>query len=1129
MPSIIPVPVLRSSDPLVYRRLLGQIQSDQLSLLRIQDRVSTGRRIQVPSEDAPAAVRAMGLQRLLEQKNQSAHNLDSTQSYLSASEAAIGGVSDVIIDTRALALSMADNTRTDIERDAAAAEISRAIEQLVANANRRFRDRALFAGTQAGVTPFSFEGAFIAFNGKSGSLPRSADLGMLFQSNVTAQEVFGAFSDGVQSIADLNPIVTEQTRLGDLRGGQGITTTSILVSDGPNSSTIDISSAETVGDVIDLLQANPPEGRRITARAVGNRIQVELDALGGGNLTIREIGGGTTAAELGIFDPNGVGVGPLVGDDLNPILRSTTELRNVLGVRATAVLQSTASGPGISEFSNDIVFEAKLRGAEFNDYDIHYVDDAALQAAPGLPAGSETARLETSATSSAASLAFSGLNNNLILTADTAGAAFNDTKFVIASGGALGAGASASFDASSRTVTIQVDSGGASEIQNVIAAIDASTPFTATYDGSDPADGGYAATATVAAGDIGNLEADTGNSGGDANTIFVHIQPGSSTANNVVAALQAPANGIADLFDVSLDEKDMGSVLLSGGDGIVDVDATATTANGEGEDLDQSTGFLITNGGQTYTIDLTDARTVEDLLDTLNGSGAFVRAEINSAGNSIDIRSRLSGADLHISENGGSTATQLGVRTFSHTTILDDLNHGAGVRTDEDVDFTIRRSSGVEVDVNISTAETVGDVVDLINLAAGEDIAQLASSGNGIQIVESNPTGGVALSVIKAPASSAAWDLGLVEIGQTESYSTDGAAPLAASALVTFVSPDDIDNAFKVTSTQPGTLHNGVQIVIDGSGTTAAASAAFDSGAGTLTITIDPTQSTANDVVSAINDATNIPFEAALDLTSDPGNSGAGLIPTIGTVGLTSGGTLNATAERAAVVTAFAVPYTVDSFIHIEAADAGEAFNDVVVEFRDTLVGDVAAASYDAGAKRLTIDVQVGVTTANTVIAALGSVAEFNATLDTQVDPSNDGTGPVGGGEFTLAGGTPEVLQADDVNPFEVQSVFNTLLRLRTALGDSELTQIERLVDSIDVDFRRANFSRAEIGARQNALDSLRTRLEDEDIELRRTLSTEIDADLVEAISELTSRQAAFEASLRLIGQTLQLNLLQFL
>ena len=172
---------------------------------------------------------------------------------------------------------------------------------------------------------------------------------------------------------------------------------------------------------------------------------------------------------------------------------------------------------------------------------------------------------------------------------------------------------------------------------------------------------------------------------------------------------------------------------------------------------------------------------------------------------------------------------------------------------------------------------------------------------------------------------------------------------------------------------------------------------------------------------------------------------------------------------------------------------------------------------------------QVGVTSANTVITALGSVAEFNATLDLETDATNNGSGPVRGGQFTLAGGTPEVLQADDVNPFEVQSVFNTLLKLRTALNESDLAEIERLVNAIDTDFRRVNFSRAEIGARQNALDSLRVGLEDEDVELRRTLSLEIDVDLVEAISDLMSRQSAFEASLRLIGQTLQLNLLQYL
>jgi flagellar hook-associated protein 3 FlgL len=68
-----------------------------------------------------------------------------------------------------------------------------------------------------------------------------------------------------------------------------------------------------------------------------------------------------------------------------------------------------------------------------------------------------------------------------------------------------------------------------------------------------------------------------------------------------------------------------------------------------------------------------------------------------------------------------------------------------------------------------------------------------------------------------------------------------------------------------------------------------------------------------------------------------------------------------------------------------------------------------------------------------------------------------------------------------------------------------------------------------EVGARQQGIDILQTRLEDELIELQAALSEEIDVDLVEAISSLTARQAAFEASLRVIGQIFRLSLLDFL
>ena len=75
----------------------------------------------------------------------------------------------------------------------------------------------------------------------------------------------------------------------------------------------------------------------------------------------------------------------------------------------------------------------------------------------------------------------------------------------------------------------------------------------------------------------------------------------------------------------------------------------------------------------------------------------------------------------------------------------------------------------------------------------------------------------------------------------------------------------------------------------------------------------------------------------------------------------------------------------------------------------------------------------------------------------------------------------------------------------------------------------RINFTRAEIGAREQTLDVVATRLSQEDIELQRVLSNEIDVDLVEAISQFTARQAAFQASLQAVAHTVRLSLLDFL
>jgi flagellin-like hook-associated protein FlgL len=252
-----------------------------------------------------------------------------------------------------------------------------------------------------------------------------------------------------------------------------------------------------------------------------------------------------------------------------------------------------------------------------------------------------------------------------------------------------------------------------------------------------------------------------------------------------------------------------------------------------------------------------------------------------------------------------------------------------------------------------------------------------------------------------------------------------------------------------------------------------------------------------------------------------------GLIPS----GEDEAGPSAATASAASASVAFDPPNDQNTALLFTAVQPGSAMNDVDIEFQDTLVGDVASVLFDAVGRRLVISIDASQTTANTVAAAVAAEGTFQAVLDTSSDPTNDGTGVVGaiGVVASTSGGGPDRHVSDDVNPLETKGVFNSLLRLHAALSDFNLPQIERAVEMLDDDFSRLNFCRAELGARQQGLEVMQQRIEDEDVELRSSLSLAIDADLAKVISDLSARQAAFEASLRLIGQTMQLSLLDFI
>jgi flagellin-like hook-associated protein FlgL len=169
----------------------------------------------------------------------------------------------------------------------------------------------------------------------------------------------------------------------------------------------------------------------------------------------------------------------------------------------------------------------------------------------------------------------------------------------------------------------------------------------------------------------------------------------------------------------------------------------------------------VVNGGQSRIFDFSDAETVEDLLNILNAEDTGLSAEINATATGINVRSRTSGSDFQIGENGGQTATQLGIRSYTGATRLDALNYGVGVTAIAGDDYTIdleeltiTTRDGQEFDVDLSTALTPGDVITEILAVVGGNVSITANPGGGYTFVDNTAgTGELAIGQAGDPLS----------------------------------------------------------------------------------------------------------------------------------------------------------------------------------------------------------------------------------------------------------------------------------------------------------------------------------------------------------------------------------------
>ncbi len=468
--AILPTSLARVSNLLRSNTTAQSITTVQEQLLKVQNELTTGKRLTSPSNDPGDAAIAQQLRKLLEQRDSYTANLKSANSKLSEADSTLADLTDILQQAQTIASQNVGSDVTPDGRIAAAAVIDSLYSQALTIANKQSNGMYMFGGDRGTTQPYIDSVGGIQFVGSTTLLQNTIDDSLNSTFMIDGTKVFGAISSQVQGTANLTPTVTATTRLEDLRGtsGDGISLTSIVVGNGSTAATVDLSAAKSVGDVVNAINQSGVSG--VTASIASNGHSIQLVAAGTETISVHETSNGSTAYDLGI-------------------------------------LQNTPAAAGASV-----------------------------------------------------------LGTNL-------------------------------------------------------------------------------------------------------------------------AAKVTPLTTLASLKD--------------------------------GAGIDTTNGFTITNGGASKTIDLSGAVTVEDLLNKINSSGTGVRAEINAAGDGINVLNPTQGTDLRISENGGTTATDLGLRSLTPSTALADLNGGKGVRMAAGADMNITRIDGTSFTVDLDGAITIQDVIDKINTADG--------------------------------------------------------------------------------------------------------------------------------------------------------------------------------------------------------------------------------------------------------------------------------------------------------------------------------------------------------------------------------------------------------------------------
>ena len=146
---------MRVSTDSFYQNILQGLLNSSSNLKKAEEKVSSGKKLNHPSDDPVAMVSSLNFQTALSRVSQYQQNIQTGNLWLSSSQTAISQASDLANEAQQIASQMGSGTQTDAARAQAAEEVGQLIDQAISLGNTQVAGKYIFAGYRTGTAPFS--------------------------------------------------------------------------------------------------------------------------------------------------------------------------------------------------------------------------------------------------------------------------------------------------------------------------------------------------------------------------------------------------------------------------------------------------------------------------------------------------------------------------------------------------------------------------------------------------------------------------------------------------------------------------------------------------------------------------------------------------------------------------------------------------------------------------------------------------------------------------------------------------------------------------------------------------------------------------------------------------------------